>query len=128
MSIVTMRQQMTGSVLGIVVFALMNAQLSAAAEDGRAESAKMENKVVWWTTVPVDQSKVLADQFRKQFPSIEVDLFRTGATSLQNKIVTEARGRKTFMGSSELQRRVCSGACETEADRLLCLSATGNVG
>src|SRR5688572_19720237 len=97
MSIVTMRQQKMGFVLGIVVFVLMNAQLSAAAEAGRAEPAKMENKVVWWTTVPVDQSKVLADQFQKQFPSIDIDLFRTGATSLQNKIVTEARvGRHSW--------------------------------
>lgn len=97
MSIVTVRQQTMGFVLGILVVALMRAQLSAAAEPGRAEPAKMENKVVWWTTVPVDQSKVLADQFQKQFPSIEVDLFRTGATSLQNKIVTEARvGRHSW--------------------------------
>jgi iron(III) transport system substrate-binding protein len=97
MSIVTMRQQKMGFVLGIVVFVLMNAQLTVAAEAGRAEPAKMENKVVWWTTVPIDQSKVLADQFQKQFPSIEVDLFRTGATSLQNKIVTEARvGRHSW--------------------------------
>ena len=67
------------------------------ADAARPEAAKMEGKVVWWTTVPIDQSKVLADQFQKQFPSIEVDLFRTGATSLQNKIVTEARvGRHSW--------------------------------
>jgi iron(III) transport system substrate-binding protein len=57
----------------------------------RGDGSTSEGRVVWWTTVPVDQSKVLADQFQKQFPSIKVDLFRSGATSLQNRIVTEAR-------------------------------------
>ena len=83
MSIAAIRQQSRSFVLGILFFALLSAQICAAAESGRVEPAKPENKVVWWTTVPVDQSKVLADQFQKQFPSIEVDLFRTGATSLQ---------------------------------------------
>jgi iron(III) transport system substrate-binding protein len=74
----------------------MNGQIFGA-DAARREAAKMEGKVVWWTTVPIDQSKVLADQFQKQFPSIEIDLFRTGATSLQNKIVTEARvGRHSW--------------------------------
>jgi iron(III) transport system substrate-binding protein len=84
-------------VLGFFLQGLMSAQGSGAADSARPETVKTEGKVVWWTTVPIDQSKVLADQFRKQFPAVEVDLFRTGATSLQNKIVTEARvGRHSW--------------------------------
>jgi len=86
--------------LGLAIgflFQVLIGQVYSASDAARPEAAKMEGKVVWWTTVPIDQSKVLADQFTKQFPSIEVDLFRTGATSLQNKIVTEARvGRHTW--------------------------------
>jgi iron(III) transport system substrate-binding protein len=64
---------------------------------GQTKPAKSEGKVIWWTTVPIDQSKALADLFSKHNPSIKVDLFRAGATSLQNKIVTEARvGRHSW--------------------------------
>jgi iron(III) transport system substrate-binding protein len=84
-------------VVGFLLYTLMSGEVSAASDSVRPEPGKLEGKVVWWTTVPVDQSKVLADQFRKQFPLIEVELFRTGATSLQNKIMTEARvGRHSW--------------------------------
>jgi iron(III) transport system substrate-binding protein len=86
-----------GLVIGFFFQVLISGQVYGASDAARPEAAKMEAKVVWWTTVPIDQSKVLADQFRREFPSIEIDLFRTGATSLQNKIVTEARvGRHSW--------------------------------
>lgn len=86
-----------GLLIGFLFQVLVSGQVHGAADAARPEAAKMEGTVVWWTTVPIDQSKVLADQFRKQFPAVQVDLFRTGATSLQNKIVTEARvGRHTW--------------------------------
>jgi iron(III) transport system substrate-binding protein len=86
-----------GLLIGFLFQVLVSEQVHGAADAARPEAAKMEGTVVWWTTVPIDQSKVLADQFRKQFPAVQVDLFRTGATSLQNKIVTEARvGRHTW--------------------------------
>jgi iron(III) transport system substrate-binding protein len=86
--------------LGLVIalfFHASSGSVSLAADSGRGDLSRGEGKVVWWTTVPIDQSKVLADLFSKQNPSIKVDLFRTGATSLQNKIVTEARvGRHSW--------------------------------
>ena len=81
-----------GLLIGLLFKVMISGQVYGASDAAHPEAAKMEAKVVWWTTVPVDQSKVLADQFRREFPSIEIDLFRTGATSLQNKIVTEAPG------------------------------------
>jgi iron(III) transport system substrate-binding protein len=86
-----------GLLIGFFFQVLVSGQAHGAADAARPEAAKMEGTVVWWTTVPIDQSKVLVDQFRKQFPAVQVDLFRTGATSLQNKIVTEARvGRRSW--------------------------------
>ena len=86
-----------GLLVGLLFHVLGSEQISGAADSARPDAAKIEDRVVWWTTVPIDQSKVLADQFRKQFPAVDVDLFRTGATSLQNKIMTEARvGRHSW--------------------------------
>jgi iron(III) transport system substrate-binding protein len=86
-----------GLLIGLLFQVMISGQVYGASDAAHLEAAKMEAKVVWWTTVPIDQSKVLADQFRREFPSIEIDLFRTGATSLQNKIVTEARvGRHSW--------------------------------
>ncbi|MGH7872781.1 MAG: ABC transporter substrate-binding protein [Candidatus Binatia bacterium] len=86
-----------GLLVGLLFHVLGSEQIYGAADSARPDAAKIEDRVVWWTTVPIDQSKVLADQFRKQFPAVDVDLFRTGATSLQNKIMTEARvGRHSW--------------------------------
>jgi iron(III) transport system substrate-binding protein len=56
------------------------------------EAAKKEGEVVWYTTMTLDQSKQVADQFQKKYPFIKPNLFRTGGGPLLNKIMTEARG------------------------------------
>jgi iron(III) transport system substrate-binding protein len=97
MSMPSIKLTTLGLFIGFFFQVLINGQVHAASDAARPEAVKTEGKVVWWTTVPIDQSKVLADQFQKQFPFVEVDLFRTGVTSLQNKIVTEARvGRHSW--------------------------------
>ena len=106
MSMLVIKLTNLGLVIGFLFQVLISGQVYGASDAARPEAAKLEGKVVWWTTVPIDQSKVLADQFQKQFPSIEVDLFRTGATSLQNKIVTEARVGRHSLGYHQLQRRI----------------------
>lgn len=62
-----------------------------------AEAAERESRVVWWTSIPIDQSKLRADRFEKDHPFIKVDIFRSGSISLSTKIVTEARaGRHSW--------------------------------
>ncbi|MGH7773948.1 MAG: ABC transporter substrate-binding protein [Candidatus Binatia bacterium] len=56
------------------------------------EGAKKEGKMVWYTTMTLDQSKQVVDLFEKKYPFIKPDLFRTGGGPLLNKIFTEARG------------------------------------
>ena len=56
------------------------------------EGAKKEGEVIYFTTMTLDQSKQVVDQFEKKYPFIKVTLFRTGGGPLLNKILTEARG------------------------------------
>ena len=56
------------------------------------EGAKKEGQVVWYSTMTLDQSKVVVDHFQKKYPFIKPELFRTGGGPLLNKILTEARG------------------------------------
>jgi ABC-type thiamine transport system substrate-binding protein len=55
------------------------------------EAAKKEGEVVYYTTMTLDQSKMVADRFEKKY-GIRVTLFRTGGGPLLNKIFTESRG------------------------------------
>jgi iron(III) transport system substrate-binding protein len=56
------------------------------------EGARKEGQVVWYSTMTLDQSKVVVDHFQKKYPFIKPELFRTGGGPLLNKILTEARG------------------------------------
>jgi len=56
------------------------------------EGAKKEGEVVWYTTMTLDQSQQVVNQFQKKYPFIKPTLFRTGGGPLLNKIMTEARG------------------------------------
>lgn len=55
------------------------------------EAAKKEGKVIWWTTMTLDQSKQMVDRFQQKYPFIKPELFRTGGGPMLNKILTEAR-------------------------------------
>jgi iron(III) transport system substrate-binding protein len=55
------------------------------------EGAKKEGRLVYWTTMTLSQSKQVVDAFKKKYPFIKTNLFRTGGGPLLNKILTEAR-------------------------------------
>jgi iron(III) transport system substrate-binding protein len=56
------------------------------------EAAKSEGTVAYYTTMTLSQSKKVADKFQAKYPFLKVDLFRSGADELLNRIKTEARG------------------------------------
>jgi len=56
------------------------------------EAAKGEGTVAYYTTMTLSQSKKVADKFQAKYPFLKVDLFRSGADELLNRIKTEARG------------------------------------
>ena len=55
--------------------------------------AKKEGRVTWYTTVSIPESKQLIDLFEKQYPFIKVDLLRSGAGALVNRVVSEYAAR-----------------------------------
>ena len=55
--------------------------------------AKKEGRVVWYTTVSIPESKLFIDMFEKQYPFIKVDLLRSGAGALINRVTSEYAAR-----------------------------------
>jgi hypothetical protein len=53
------------------------------------EGARKEGQMIFYTTMTLDQSKVVVDRFQKKFPFIKPTLFRTGGGPLLNKRVVE---------------------------------------
>jgi iron(III) transport system substrate-binding protein len=68
------------------------ASAQAATPDLIAQ-AKKEGRVTWYTTVSIPESKQLIDLFEKQYPFIKVDLLRSGAGALVNRVVSEYAAR-----------------------------------
>lgn len=70
------------------------------------EAAKKEGKLVWYTSMAIDTSKPLLDEFLKEYPFIKADLVRAGEEQLLTRIMTETRaGRWLFdaVSSSAIQ-------------------------
>jgi iron(III) transport system substrate-binding protein len=56
-------------------------------------AAKTDGKVVWYSSLPEQYSKVIADAFTAKY-DVPVDLFVTGSLGLQNKIAEEIKAGK----------------------------------
>jgi ABC-type glycerol-3-phosphate transport system substrate-binding protein len=64
------------------------------------EGAKREGKVVWYTTLAADQNKQIAAAFEKKYPGVSVEIYRTGASALAQRLLIEAK-------ASAPHRRCC---------------------
>ena len=68
------------------------------------EPAESEKKMVWYTTIGSADAKMLIDEFRRRYPRIVAEYFRTGGPQLVERIFTEARAGKhlwdVFMNSA----------------------------
>ncbi len=60
------------------------------------EAAKKEGAVMWYTSMAIDQSKVVVDRFQQKYPFIKANFLRLGGGALLNRVLTEARAGKTF--------------------------------
>jgi len=56
-------------------------------------AAQTDGKVVWYSSLPEQYSKVIADAFTEKY-GVPVDLFVTGSLGLQNKIAEEIKANK----------------------------------
>jgi iron(III) transport system substrate-binding protein len=51
--------------------------------------AKKEGRVSWYTTVSIPESQQFAALFQQKFPSIKVDIIRSGSGAIVNRIISE---------------------------------------
>ena len=66
-----------------------------AADDGLYEAAKKEGKVVWYTSLIVNQAvRPLVEAFGKKYPGIEVKYSRGDSGPNAVKVMNEARAGK----------------------------------
>ena len=77
---------------------------NAAAASAWQERAEAEKKVVWYTTIGSADAKMLVDEFRRRYPKIAAEYYRTGGPQLVERIFTEARAGRhlwdVFMNSA----------------------------
>src|ERR1051325_7045096 len=65
------------------------------------DGAKREGKVVWYTTLAADQNKQIAALFEKKYPGVSVEIYRTGASALAQRLLTEAKARRHIADAVE---------------------------
>ena len=65
------------------------------------DGAKREGKVVWYTTLATDQNKQIAAVFEKKYPGVSVEIYRTGASALAQRLLTEAKARRHIADAVE---------------------------
>ncbi len=87
----TYRWRFLGALLVITFIAPLVAWAQGSPNQKLVEAAKKEGELVYYTTMTLDQSKVVVDRFEKKY-GVKATLFRTGGGPLLNKIFTEARG------------------------------------
>jgi iron(III) transport system substrate-binding protein len=83
-------------ILHLAALACLGFASLAHAQAGNPEliaQAKKEGALVWYTTISVPEAKDFADAFEKQFPPIKVEIFRSGAGVLANRISSEYQAR-----------------------------------
>jgi len=77
--------------LFVAVFLLPVVSWSGNPDPKVIEAAKKEGTLSYWTTMSLPQSKQVVDAFRKKYPFIKTELYRTGGDAMLNKILTENR-------------------------------------
>jgi len=58
------------------------------------DKAEAEGKVVFYTTANTSDTKALTDSFKKTYPKVDVEFFRTTDSQLMEKILVESRAGK----------------------------------
>ncbi len=79
--------------LGTTFVPLNSAQ--GQSEDELARGAKKEGKVVFWSSMRIEDSRALAAGFEARYPFIKVDIFRAGGEQIVNRALAEHLAGKT---------------------------------
>lgn len=84
-----------GGAMRMVIFLLwisLVVPISAGAQQTEANlvsQAKQEGKLVWYTTIAITEGQQLIKLFEKKYPFLKVDMLRTGAGPMINRIQKE---------------------------------------
>lgn len=81
----------------LISVAILMGSGSAIAQVANPEliaQAKKEGRVAWYTTVSIPESQEFSALFQQQFPSIQVDIIRSGSGAIVNRIVSEYNANK----------------------------------
>jgi iron(III) transport system substrate-binding protein len=83
-------------ILGLAALVFFGFASLARAQLGNPEliaQAKKEGALVWYTTLSVPEAKEFVEVFEKRFPFIKVEIFRSGAGAIANRIASEYTAR-----------------------------------
>ena len=69
----------------------------AQADPRRAELARREGEVIWYSNLALDRGNAIAQGFMKLHPAVKVKYFRTNAPQLANRVMTEAQAGRVQM-------------------------------
>ena len=87
-----LRNGVETKILRLAAFAFLGFAALARGQGGNPElvgQAKKEGALVWYTTLSVPEAKQFADGFEKQFPFVKVEILRSGAGVIANRILSE---------------------------------------
>jgi iron(III) transport system substrate-binding protein len=82
-------------VLALCVFSAVAANVWSQSEDELVHGARKEGKVVFWSSMRVEDSRALAAGFEVKYPFVKVDIFRAGGEQIVNRAMAEHLAGKT---------------------------------
>ena len=80
--------------IAVGIFSAFALQTYAASDSAITEAAKKEGELALWTASDLQQVTKMGQQFEKKYPFLKVNVYRSGAASLQSKIITESLAGK----------------------------------
>jgi iron(III) transport system substrate-binding protein len=79
----------------LVCLLLGSTSAQGQTENELVREAKKEGKVMFWSSMRIDDSRVLAAGFESKYPFIKVEIYRAGGEQLVNRALTESAASKT---------------------------------
>jgi iron(III) transport system substrate-binding protein len=81
----------------LLMAALSVSHAWAQSEEELLRGAKKEAKVMFWSSMRIEDSKILAAGFEAKYPFVKVEIFRAGGEQIVNRAIAEqAAGNTTY--------------------------------
>lgn len=83
------------SILIIIAWAFPGLALGAGNEQAQIlEGAKKEGRLIYYTSMTVNDSDLLVKKFTEKYPFLKVELYRSSGDNLPNRILAEGRAKR----------------------------------